>query len=291
MRITNRLFTYPVLSDEKTDYKESVFQVDFEHFMEGVNSLKLTFDIAMTNHEIDELILNGQAEYVIHLECSTTAYRHVVKSFEKHIEHNIAIDRINGTLEVIAFVISKKTINDFSSTDWDEDFDDMQFNLSSGSILAYKNIAELEIAKDINEFSSGNSIFTVYRRVTDDDVAFDVGLESSKIRIGLGTKDYDIYTTYSGKNELQQIFNSMIILPALVYVFEELKQEEGFDLYHSKAWFVALEKSYASRGKDFLDEINSDKNSIRLAQEAMELPISKAFAQIPIFYNLSDDEE
>ena len=39
MNITNRLFTYPVLSDEKDDYKESLFNVDFVQAMQGVNSL------------------------------------------------------------------------------------------------------------------------------------------------------------------------------------------------------------------------------------------------------------
>lgn len=39
MNITNRLFTYPVLSDEKDDYKESFFSVDYEQSMQGVNSL------------------------------------------------------------------------------------------------------------------------------------------------------------------------------------------------------------------------------------------------------------
>ena len=38
MNITNRLFAYPVLSDEKADYKESIFNVDFEQRMQGVNS-------------------------------------------------------------------------------------------------------------------------------------------------------------------------------------------------------------------------------------------------------------
>ena len=73
MNITNRLFAYPVLSDEKADYKESIFNVDFEQVMQGVNSLQLNFDIAMNCRELQEMILNGQAEYVIHLECTTTA--------------------------------------------------------------------------------------------------------------------------------------------------------------------------------------------------------------------------
>ena len=291
MRMTNRLFTYPVLTAEKDDYKESIFQVEYVQTMDGVNTLKIVFDIAMSNLDIEKLILNGQAEYVIHLECSTTAYRQVVRSFEKHIEHKIPIGRINGSLEIIAFVIVKKDLKGFVSSDWDEDYEGKSFDLTEGSILAYQNVAEFDISKDINEFASGNSIFTVYRRLTETDVPFEVGLESNTIRIGLGTRDYDVYTNYSSRSELQHIINSMIILPSLVYVFEELKQEDGMDLYHGRGWFMALEKSYASRGLDFIEEVQSDKNSILLAQEAMEYPISKAFAQIPLLFSYVDEED
>lgn len=54
MNITNRLFTYPVLSDEKDDYKESFFSVDYEQSMQGVNSLRLSFDITMNCHELEQ---------------------------------------------------------------------------------------------------------------------------------------------------------------------------------------------------------------------------------------------
>lgn len=53
MNITNRLFTYPVLSDEKDDYKDSFFNVDYEQTMQGVNSLKLSFDIAMNCNDLE----------------------------------------------------------------------------------------------------------------------------------------------------------------------------------------------------------------------------------------------
>lgn len=41
MNITNRLFAYPVLSDEKADYKESIFNVDFEQVMQGSTACSL----------------------------------------------------------------------------------------------------------------------------------------------------------------------------------------------------------------------------------------------------------
>ena len=291
MNITNRLFAYPVLSDEKDDYKTSKFEVEYTHKMQGVNSLQLTFIITMNCPEIENMILSGQAEYVIHLECSTTAYREIVHSVSKNISHTIPIERLNGTLEAVAFIILKKHTTHFVSNDWVEDYDGLSFDLLQGSILAYQNLSSLDITKDYEEFTNADSIFTIYKRLTNEDKPAEIKLESSKIKIGLGSHDYDIYSKYSSNPELQSIFHSMIVLPALVYVFEELKLEGGHELYKDKEWFLSLEKSYAKRGIIFMDEVvNDDKTSYQLAQEAMELPISKALNQIPLFYNNSEED-
>lgn len=291
MNINNRLFAYPVLSEEKNDYNQSVFNVNYEQTMQGINSLKLSFKIEMTCQDLEKMILNGQAEYVIHLECTTTAYREVLYSVSNYIEHEIPIGRVNGRLEAVAFIILKKRVTNFYSEDWVEDFNGVTFDLLQGSILAYKNLESLLLTKDYEEFSNANSIFTVYKRITDDDKPAEISLDSSKIRIVLGTRDYDTYARYSVKTELQAIFNSMLILPALVYVFEELKQENGEELYRNKEWFLALEKSYAKRGISLMDEVlNSDKESYQLAQEAMELPISKALNQIPAFFDTIEED-
>ncbi len=290
MNITNRLFTYPVLSDEKDDYKDSLFNVDFEQARQGVNSLKLTFDIAMNCKELEQLILNGQAEYVIHLECSTTAYREVLRSVSKHIEHTIPIGRINGSFDAVAFVILKKNVANFTCVDWVDDYSGIAFNLFAGSILAYQNLQSLDITKDYEEFTNAGSIFSIYKRITEDDRPAEINLDSSKIRIGLGTKDYDIYAIYAAKTELQALFHSMLVFPALVYVFEDLKQEGGEDTYHNKEWFIALKKAYLKRDIVFMEEVlNPEKTSYQLAQEAMELPLSKAFDQIPVLFDTNEE--
>jgi len=291
MNITNRLFTYPILSDEKDDYKEAIFSVDYEHEMQGVNSLCLTFDIAMNCKELEQLIVDGIADYVIHLECSTTAYREVIHSVSKHIEHIIPIGRINGTLDAVAFIILKKSVTEFYCEDWVEDFSDTRFNLFAGAILAYQNLSALNIAKDYEEFINASSIFSIYKRLTENDCSAEISLDSSKIRIGLGAGDYDIYAIYSSKLELQPLFHAMIILPALVYVFEELRLEGGEETYHNKEWFIALEKSYLKRGMVFMEEVmNMEKTSYELAQDVMEFPLSKAFKQIPVFFDTTEED-
>ncbi len=288
MNITKRLYTYPVLSDEKDDYKTSIFDVDFKCEKNGINSLLFKFNITMNNDEINDFINNGTAVYAIHIECSKTSFRKIYYSESVKKEIEILESSINDKIEVVVFIINKKEIVKFKSNDWVEDFEGIQFNLKKASILAYKNLPMVNITKNYKEFNNLNSIFSIYRRATEESKAIEINLNSNKIRIGLSSKDYKVYSNYKNRTKYQPILNSIIVLPSLVFVFEELKQENAIEYYEDKEWFRSLEISYKKRGIDFFDEItNGQKTSIQLAQEAMELPISTALSNLK---NLDEEE-
>ncbi|MEF9917423.1 MAG: hypothetical protein RR746_08705 [Lachnospiraceae bacterium] len=151
----------------------------------------------------------------------------------------------------------------------------------------------LDIVKNYEEFTSASSIFMVYKHLTTEETPIDVSLDSAQIRIGLGTQEYDIYSRFCRKPQFQPILNSMLVFPALVYVFEELKQEIGIEANQGKSWFISLDKSYEKRGVNFINEINDElKTSVQLAQEAMELPLSKAFSAFAeLFESMEDGED
>ncbi len=282
MNITKRLFAYPVLSDEKDDYNTCVFQVNSSCNMQGANTLRLSFEIEMNCPEIEEMIDDGRAEYVFHMECSRTAFRQIKKTISKELYVDIPIGRVNGELELVAFIIAKKDILGFKAADWNDDYKDYSFMVRQGSILGYQNLDNLDITKNFEEFTNANSIFTVYKKYVDEK-HLDVNMDSEKIRIGLPAKEYDIFANCSNNyKEAQAILNSIVILPAMVFIVEELKQEEGLEQYQHREWFIALEKSYKKRGIVFQEEISrADKSSLELAQEAMDYPISEALIEIP----------
>lgn len=292
MNITDRLYTYPVLSMDHDDYATSSFEVVSAHAMSGVNTLKLKFDIKMNCEAIQRMIDDGEAEYLIHIECSTTAYRTAIKSKTNHIEIDIPISRINGIIEMVAFAVTVKDIKGYASDDWIDDYDGMRFDLKKGSVLAYQNLSDLSIRKDYEEFSDTASIFMIYKRITNEEKPIEVDMESNKIKVGLCTDDYNLYIRFRSRPELLTVLNSIIILPALVYVFEELKLEGGIEQYRNRRWYEALEKSYEIRGIDLANEIlDEDKKSIILAQEAMEFPVSHALSQIASIYEDEGDED
>lgn len=293
MNITKRLYTYPVLSEEKDDYKSSVYDVDFQYRMNGVNNLLLEFNITLDNEEIRKLILDGKAEYVIHIECTNTAFRTTLHSITEQSNIDIPVGRIFGKLEVIALIVLKDNINHFVNLDWNEDYNGISFELAKGSIIGYKNLPALDIVKNYEELTSASSIFTIYKRLTTEEKPMDVNIDSSLIKIGLGTQEYETYSRFCKKTQFQPILNSMLVFPALVYVFEELKQETGIEANQGKAWYISLDKAYEKRGINFIDEIKDDtKTSVQLAQEAMELPLSKALSMFTeLFENMEEEED
>ncbi len=162
MNITKRLYTYPVLSEEKDDYNTSVFGVDLKHTMNGVNYLRLDFLVSLDNEELKNLIINGFAEYVIHIECSNTAYRTTLNFITEQNSLEIPVGRIYGKLEMIALIVLKKNVSQLVNSDWNEDYKGVTFDLVKGTILGFKNLPILDVVKNYEEFASTSSIFRVY---------------------------------------------------------------------------------------------------------------------------------
>jgi hypothetical protein len=292
MNITKRLYTYPVLSEERDDYKNSTFDATVNYKMNGVNSLHMEFDIKMDNVDLQSLIGTGQAEYVIHIECSNTSYRTTIHSITDQVEKDIQIGRINGKMEVVVLIVSKMDINGLKVKDWVEDYQDIDFDISKGSILAYKNIPSFDIIKNYEELSSTSSIFKVYKRFTKEPKPMEVDLGSSQIGIGLGLQEFEIYSKFFDKVQFQPLLNTMVVFPALVYVFEELKQDDGIENNDGKKWFVSLSKAYEKRGINLEEEIKSnEKTSVQLAQEAMELPLTAALKTMSDIFDTNEEEE
>lgn len=282
MNITNRLFTYPVLCNEKDDYVASIFDATLSTEGSVVNSLRLNFHFEMDNKEIRQTMLDKKAEYVVHIECPTTSFRKTVSSeICSDVEYFIPYRELNGKLELVAFVLATQNIDNFVSDDWNDDFAGLQFDIPKGSILAFCNLPDLIISKDDQDLMKTSSIFSVVRRNTDANIPIDVEPNSDKIRIGLASKEYQLYNKFANIDEAQPIVNALVILPALVYIFEELRQDGNENKYGEKSWYISLERAYKKRGMNLQQVLfDSEKTSLECAQEAMDFPVASALSCI-----------
>lgn len=293
MNITNRLYTYPVLSHEKDDYKTSVFEVTVSTENSTVTNFDLKFNFKITNNEIRQLMLfDKRAEYVVHVECPTTSYRTTIKGDVRgDFSYQIPYKMLNGKVEIVAFVLATKDIKNFSSSDWNEDFEGLTFDIPKGSILAYENLDDYMIIKDDQDLMRASSIFSVYKRNTDETKPAVIELNSDKIKIGLCSKEYNLYNKYASVEATRQMVNALVVLPALVYVFEELRQEENEEVYKENLWYISLAKAYRKKGIDIREVLMDEtKTSYECAQEAMDLPITNALTALEEVFTISEED-
>jgi hypothetical protein len=292
MNITNRLYTYPILASEKDDYKKSVFEVDVSRENSNINSLVLEFKFKQTNQEIETLLFQKKAAFYIHIECSTTSYRRLISNkMSPTMSWTIPYKDINGRVELVAFILATENITKYSNSDWNEDFQGLTFDIPKGSIIAYQNLPDLIITKDDEDLQSASSIFSVVKDNVIDNHPATIELNSNKIKIILSAEEYKLYNKFSMMNTTRTIVNSLIVLPSLVYVFEELRQEGSADVYGDKSWFISLNNAYKKKNQDLIEVLNSGKTSLECAQEAMDLPITEALKKVDSIYMTEQEDD
>ena len=97
------------------------------------------------------------------------------------------------------------------------------------------------------------------------------------------------YRSASNMPMLQSILHSALILPALIYTFETVKNA-GIEEYDSYRWFKAIERILKKSKIDFNTETLENIPSYELAQKLLDLPINRALSSL-LQIGTGDEEE
>lgn len=292
MEIKNRLFPYPVLSVDSDDYSDSEFNVTAEVVEQNINNIVLKFNIDLNNKGMKRLVDKGLAEYVIHIECSTTAFRTTIHTFSQEENYRISNGKVNGEVTLLGMVVSRDEIPHFNNVLLNPDYDEADITIPKAAIMAYCNMPKLRIHKNYEELANAESLFSIVKRNTFDEyeekpITFD--FDTDRIKITVDEAVYRVYLQYKDNVQMQPLVYSLLLLPALVDVLDALRAQ-GIEDYEGKRWFVTFDKMFEISGKDFVDDvIYGEKTIIEVAQDMLRLPIGKAFTCIPEL--LGDGEE
>ncbi len=283
MEIRNRLFPYPVLCIDNDDYIDSEFYVE-SMFKEELTELSFSFDIFLNNNEeLQFLIRNGYAEFVIHMECSTTAFRTIIRTSGNNVKYKIAKSKVNNDIALLGAIVAKEKISGFKSKHLNEDYDE-EVSFEKGAILAYYNLPKVFVIKNYEELANNNAFFTVIKRVSmekdeQNPVVYDIN--DAKIKILVDEEIYNEYIKYRTNPNMEPLTNTLLIMPALVYMVDILRNE-GTENFKHLYWYQKINKSCQLQGINFEDDIinNDDKTSIEIAQSMLGLPITRAFLNL-----------
>ena len=277
MEIRNRLFPYPVLCNETDDYQYNSFETEVR-VEERFHDIHIAVKFKLDNLAILDLIRMGMAEYVLHLECSMTYFRKIIKTDINEVSYSIPKERVNGEIAVLSMVVAKRRIVSFTSEDLNEDYDGESIRFDKASILAYQNLPKIQVFKNYEELAGNESLFAVVKVGLPDDeevqpLSFD--LNDDRIKIMVDAKTYACYIHYQQKGSVAM---SLLVLPAVIYMLDELRGSP--ESFSSKMWFVKMKQYYKSQGLDFIEDIVQGKNIVEAAQEMLKSPIGKAYREL-----------
>ena len=283
MEIKNRLFPYPVLCNENDDYEESSFHGKC-NLKEELSDIILDFELTLENNkELEWLIRDGYAEYAVHIECSYTGFRTIIKKSGNHFSYRIPKSKVNIEIEIVCAIVASKKIVSFESKNLNEDYAGEDISFARGAILAYYNLPKIYVTKNYEELASENSFFTIIKRVRTDDkeinpVTYDIN--DAKIKIMVDEEIYDEYVKFHTNPNMEALMSSLLVMPAIMYMIETVREEgvDNLDKYKPLYWYQKISKACKLQGQDFYhDYLESEKTCIEIAQQLLQNPINRAF--------------
>lgn len=282
MVIKNKLYPYPVLSPYSDDYKCGSFDVEVGIVRDGYN-LTINFCASLTSEGLLELIKTGRAKYVFHLECAQTGFRVAIQTNKISEEYPVLSKNINGKLQICSFVVASSDIKNYSNLDFHDDYNGLHFDVEEGCVLAVSKMVVVNISKEIDEPSNTSSIFNVIMNTDRNCNEMLVDMAGRKILVMLPLNDYYCYKQLQKTPQAQPILNAMTIIPALVYVLEELKlySSQDWEYLEDILWFRVLKKTFRKQFDiDMESEDFRNQNVVELAQKLVNSPLSDAFKML-----------
>ena len=270
MHIKAKLYPYPVLADFNNDYKDSKFNIETSVQIYP-NEIVIQMRPELENDGILNLILNNKANYFMHIECSLTSFRKVVKIPNEGLEFKIPAEKIEGPMSFCPFIVATTEITDYSNDKLNKDYENLTFYFEKGNILAVGKEVQIRIEKENDDLANVPSIFAVTEIKDDDKKDIIINNTGNKINIQLPKETFSEFKLAMNNPKSMAVIHSMIIIPALMKCFDDMKSKpEELYIYEDKRWFRALKKALRKINVDISEETILSLDSFAISQKLMD---------------------
>lgn len=241
-------YPYPVLRKNPEDYKASTFENEI-----NVKATDAGFEIKVScdvkNTEILDLIADGSLSYGLQVQCTATWLRKFEKSRSKDFTLFLSKDDVYEKVEICPCIVTNVDLLDFSNEDFAEEYQDMQFNIRVGELVACGDKLKFDAVYKKDILKNTSSIFNI--KCDDEIKAIDISTEYEKIYIYLPKNIFELYE-YHRVDELRHpVINAIIIVPVLSEVLRIMRDSaDQNEQLAEKRWYKTIKNKLTklSRG-------------------------------------------
>ena len=270
MRLSARSYPHPVLGN-RDDVPGAAFQAALEMSTDK-QSVYVSAEIACSCKVLNDLLADGRATFVLHVECSNTLFRKAYEFRERQHRISIPADNLNDAVEVNVFVRATDCIPDYRIPEAHPDYSGVLFDIRRGDILAIGEGQTFHIESDFDSLSRIGSIMQINESLKDGDIPMEPTFDGDKIVIFLSKNDFADYKVLKHHKVVRGPLTTTIVLPVLVEALHILKEEESDGMDDIRRWVRALTRRIEYVG------LNTEMQPLSLAQRLLELPVKRALS-------------
>ena len=293
MDIRYKLYPYPVLSFYADDYVDSHFETVISPKRDGFG-IRIDFLSELINDELLDLLKNDKINFVYHLECAQTAYRTVIKTNSFETSYFISNKSVCGRLQICPFIIATEDLAAYVNDSFHPDYRGFKFSIEAGCIMAVGRQVNIDVDKEVNDLSNTPSVFSIIKNDDDSAQGMIVDMDYKKIVIKLPEADFYNYKSIKDEVIIKPVLNSLVVIPALIYVLEEVARRDPNERYEysSYSWYRAIKKSLTTKFScDIESDQLSENNIFELSQKLINIPITDSLKVLSGGYGTISDED
>ncbi|HET7625998.1 MAG TPA: hypothetical protein VFM25_12115 [Verrucomicrobiae bacterium] len=268
MKLTKRSYPHPVVGN-RDDVPGAAFQAAVEM---SSDTEKIYIDVSAkcSSSTVNQLLSQGMATHVIHIECSNTLYRRAFEFAESSKRISVPAENLNDAVEVNVFVRALRDEAGYSVEAAHPDYDGAKFQIRAGDILAVGEGYVFHIESSFDSLSRIGSIMQIEEAREDGDMPMRVDFNGEKILIILSKADFKDYKLLKAQEGVSAALTTTIVLPVLVEALHVWKSDEAGAREDNLRWMRALRNRIAKL------ELESESDNLILAQKLLELPLRRA---------------
>ncbi|MCR5786991.1 MAG: hypothetical protein K6G28_04755 [Acholeplasmatales bacterium] len=285
MHIGKRLFPYPVLNNNKlySQFKSASFSLSYSERTTDEKFILEDLICELDSEYLLQIISEGKASIVCIVECAGTMFRrpYVIAPNTKN-QILIPLADLNGKYTVSAFVVAKENF-EYICNDFFDDYEGYTFQVEKNDILAIDDGFVNSISFDEEKDTKKSSIFVVIKDKTIDNDTMQIEYDQDKITINLPEKQWNIYDKMKRISQFQDMYFSIMAVPALGYALSCLRNDNGEgsvdNLRIDYKWFSVFADAYKKHYDKELDDEDFYVKKINVyteAQVVLNSPVTKA---------------
>ena len=230
--------------------------------------------IEINNENIKRMIKENQLGVGLIIECSATVYRKMFEITTEPQTIKIPIGDLRDKVEISCYIYAKTDLENFNDNDFLDDYNGYSFKIDKNDIVAIDDGYTTVIDYDESIDKKVSSIFQIIRDKSANSMVIEK--KAKKIVISLPEEEFTYYDNLRKNDNFQNIFFSMIAIPALTYCLKEFQDAVRLGDYDLDSiemeynWFISVKKAYKKQyGVELTENILKNDNVSVISQKLL----------------------